>query len=137
MKKFSSAFVFAALVCLLTLSGCNKYEDGPAFSLLSKTQRLAREWTFDKLENFGGTQLFIVLTPDKMKLKKDQSCVYTGGSETLEGKWSWRDDKESLSLSVQINNLTILTEEFTILRLTAKELKLKNTLGTVFWYKAN
>ena len=45
MKK-----IFYALTILvgLQLASCGKYEEGPGFSLRSKTARLAGEWTIEK-----------------------------------------------------------------------------------------
>ena len=42
MKKLS--ILFAAFAVVL-LASCGKYEDGPGFSLRSKTSRLAGSWT--------------------------------------------------------------------------------------------
>ena len=58
MVKISNKVLLASgLATTIALSGCNKYEDGPAFSLLTKTQRLTGDWVMEKWTPYGGNNL--------------------------------------------------------------------------------
>ncbi len=112
------------------MTACGKYEEGPGFSLKSKTKRLCREWKLDKIVENGEditidyftkvpthTLLFIDYGTDAGSLKE------TINTTTLAKGWMWGDKKETL-----IINYTMLQTPyehiFVIRRLTSKE----------FWY---
>ena len=108
--------LFTALACLLLFS-CNKYEDGPLFSLRTKKARLTGTW---KLEKVNGTS-----PPFEMQLEfefeKDgdytESQTFGTGimsDTTITGEWEFREDGEDLYLEHEgggdyynINRLTM------------------------------
>lgn len=98
--------------------GCSKYDDGPAFSLASKNNRLCREWELDRL-NGQRAEMEII-----WEFEKDgdfeYSYSYDGYGYTLKGEWNWADNKETL-------RLTFLGDiyEIDINRLTSEELWLE------------
>ena len=54
MVKISNKVLLASgLATTIALTGCNKYDDGPAFSLLTKTQRLTGDWVMEKWTPYG------------------------------------------------------------------------------------
>jgi uncharacterized lipoprotein YehR (DUF1307 family) len=61
MKKLSILFAAFAVVML---ASCGKYEDGPGFSLRSKTSRLAGTWTL--------TEVFKVLLISQLALHTEE-----------------------------------------------------------------
>ena len=50
MKTQNTLLLAAAAVTVLNFQSCSKYEDGPAFSLRSKTSRLVGEWEVVKID---------------------------------------------------------------------------------------
>ena len=50
LKSPTMRLLFTAFACLILFS-CNKYEDGPVFSLLSAKTRLDGEWEVTKINN--------------------------------------------------------------------------------------
>ena len=125
MKKIIIySFLFISLGA--GFSSCEKYEEGPNFTFLSKKARITNTWKFTSQTTNG-----IDVTPDPMSysltmtLKKDGTfdADYTIFSQpfTSSGSWAFSDDKEDLILSdptgVQISE---------ILKLTNSELKLRN-----------
>ena len=57
MSKLNVAVV---LIILIGIISCNKYEEGPKMSLLTKKDRFARSWILESSETNGET----TLTPD-------------------------------------------------------------------------
>lgn len=99
--------------------GCSKYDDGPAFSLASKNNRLCREWELDRINGQRLTDGEII-----WEFEKDGDFLYTyiydGYNYTTSGEWSWEDGKESLKLRIDGEII-----ESDISRLTSEELWLK------------
>ena len=99
--------------------GCSKYDDGPAFSLASKNNRLCREWELDRVNGQRNTDGEII-----WEFEKDGdfliTYIYDGYNYTNSGEWSWEDGKESLKLRIDGQII-----ESDISRLTSEELWLK------------
>lgn len=122
--------VVGLAVASITLQGCGKYEDGPAFSLKSKDSRLTGEW---KLLTIDGVTLDAGESID-FEFEKDSDFVFTysysdaGLTESYKyaGSWDWISGKEPLLLStVELDPMT-----FEVKQLTSKELKLEEKDGT-------
>ena len=96
--------------------GCSKYDDGPAFSLASKNNRLCREWELDRINGQRDTDGEII-----WEFEKDGdflfTYIYDGYNYTSRGEWSWVDGKESLMLRIDGEII-----ESDISRLTSEEL---------------
>lgn len=109
----------------LTVTSCGKYEEGPGFTLLTKKARLTGEW--DPKEyvdgDSGATQTDS--DDDYITIEKDGTYKYTSGSTSMTGTWDFSSDKEKLKVSYMIGS-TEYSDESTILRLTNKELWLKD-----------
>ena len=99
--------------------GCSKYDDGPAFSLASKNNRLCREWELDRINGQRPNDEQII-----WEFEEDGdflfTYIYDGYNYTTRGEWSWEDGKESLELT--IDGETIKSD---ISRLTSEELWLE------------
>jgi hypothetical protein len=156
MKKTAIYLVLT----LLVLTGCKKYEEGPAISLRSKEARLCREWKVEKLQLNGsevaetedwGIIEFIKGGDVKVTIN-DQEF----GEIVYEAQWRFANDKEFLEVSeydyhdktpnknIPAYLKNIFESEWTsyeILRLTSSELFLKYSFGQDyeyrFEYKAN
>lgn len=127
-----------------SLNSCKKYEEGPGFSLRSKTARLtgdwrAKEYTLDgesllvNIEEIEGFSLEISLQFD-LTIDKDgttqstsevsSSTTFLGvtttqeSKETEAGTWKWGTDKESVIFTDYDGD----EEEFEIIKLSTSEL---------------
>lgn len=117
--------VYLAIIVLLAVS-CGKYEDGPDFSLKSKTKRLSREWAVEKVVENG-----IDITTDHKLMYAVHTMLFLDyGSlketinSTIQAKgWEWGEDKETIIITYKLLDVE-KTETFFIRRLTSKE----------FWY---
>ena len=122
MRKLS--ILFTAFVLLLLVS-CGKYEDGPGFSLLSKTARMTNKWELKSVDgqtNTGGEVVW--------DLKKGGDASFSFGGATETGSWEFSSDKEDLILEADGDAST-----WKIRRLTNKELWLELEEG-IFKFEA-
>ena len=111
--------LFAAILGFaLIISSCGKYEDGPGFSLRSKTARLTGIWTVTEMTFMGQTFTADDLEGSvKYEFLKDGTINAIGSDTTYTGTWEWGDKKESIEVTMD-GEVT----ESTITRLTNKEL---------------
>jgi hypothetical protein len=111
------------LIIAATFSGCNKYPDGPKFSLLTKKMRLCHEWKLTSL-SFNGVDL-TVPADFKLDIEKGGSYKVTATGYADEGKWTLGEDKDDIYMTSSAPNST--EDAFRILRLKNKELWLRST----------
>ena len=113
---------FLLVILLFMFIGCSKYEDGPAFSLLTKKARITNTWKIEKYVYDNGTSTTDV-DEGKMTLNKDMSAnvSFGTGGISLAGTWEFINDKEGIRITFTIFNSTS-TKDYTILRLKSKEL---------------
>lgn len=112
-------FLSIAVIISLAITSCGKYEDGPGFSLLTKTARMTNKWELKSV--YGET----IPAGIVWEFKKDGEATFSyggfGGTET--GTWKFSDDKEDLILEFDGDASTLK-----IMRLTNKELWLEDAL---------
>lgn len=134
MKKISiiAAIAFSALA--LTTTSCGKYEDGPSLSLLTKKQRLCREWDAKSLVDSNGTT-YEDNSDDVLTFEKEGGATYTNGGNGIAGTWEFASDKEQIKTTYTVFGITD-TDIYTIMRLTNKELWLKDSDGDLTKYEA-
>lgn len=115
-------FLAATLVTVLNFQSCGKYEDGPAFSLRTKTSRIAGEWEVVRIGSEVYPQNGYSIEFD---FEKDGDFTFTysydGYSYSYAGEWEFSSNKEELDLIVDGS-----VETFEIKRLTNKELWLED-----------
>jgi len=137
MKKL----VFITMIVILATS-CGKYEDGPGFSLNSKTKRLAREWTIDKVIENGTdiTATYLSMVTKHTMLFIDYGSLKETINQTILAKgWEWGEKKETLIITYKLLDVES-TVVFNIRRLTTKEFWYTTTLDNKdyeFHWKAN
>lgn len=128
MKKFILGSFIAAVVIVFSFSSCGKYEDGPAFSLLTKKSRLCGDWVLDKymVNDVDQTANFQAVfgTNYVWDIEKD-GAYHVHGSVSDDGTWELGEDKDDVRFkSSQANSSEV---SYRILRLKSKELWLKHT----------
>lgn len=121
MKITTFLFACAALV----FTGCSQFEEGPEFSLRSKTARLAGDWVSTDVSVPGEEQ------PEGLpsfEASFDKEGTYSltaiyadpfggeGFEEVTQGDWSWTSDAD-LEL-VDLNGV----REWNVVRLTSDEI---------------
>lgn len=130
MKK--QLFYLSGLLAFVVLFGsCGKYEDGPAFSLRTKTGRLTGEWKVEKTFINGTEQAATTLDNSTITIEKDGTgkiSVNFGGiifSGDLE--WEFGTGKETIKMRTKNTDGTWEAwGESTILKLTNSEFWVKD-----------
>lgn len=123
MKKTQKTLFFAAtLMTVLNFASCGKYDDGPGFSLRSKTGRLTGEWEVVRI----GSQVFPTQGYSiefEFEKKGDFKFTYIepGYSYSYNGDWEFSGDKEDLEITYDQS-----VSKFEIKRLTNSELWLED-----------
>ena len=124
MKKI----IITSLILIGVLSSCKKYEDGPAISLISKTERLSNSWKIAQVLEGG-----VDKTSDYQFAFNDYNLIFENDGDysvsykalgilqvTETGKWSFNGDKTKVILDPTSNNNA--NNELKILRLMEEEL---------------
>lgn len=113
---------------LILITSCNKYEDGPKFSLLTKKARLTGEWVIDQVtvNDADQTAAYVSFVGANYVLEIEKDGKYrTEGNYPDTGTWELGADKDDIRfLSDQAGSTE---ESFRILRLKNKELWLRQT----------
>lgn len=129
IKILLTGFLLSAMI-----TGCKKYDDGPAFSLKTKKARLARTWRIDKyIDNTGGSvQGNAAYT---MTFERDGAVTVSNPPFNYTGTWDFTSDKSGIVFSYGAFGY-VTSETSTILRLTSKDLWLEDTWGDKTYFVA-
>ena len=105
--------IILSFICLIAfVSSCSKYDDGPAFSLLTKTQRVTGTWTLTKVIVNGEE-----MSPDDTYTNTyDWYCSNTGmyysydliESDSYETTWEFDKDGDFSHLEYSTSNYQTL-----------------------------
>ena len=131
--KFFIKVIFSIIGISLTLS-CQKYPEGPSFSLRSAQDRIAREWEVESIEQ-NGQDISATFSEFSLELQSSGLAKWnyttSGNSISKEGNWELTDNARNV-----VFNWGADIEEMNILRLTAKELWVEKEADTVnYFYK--
>ncbi|PLX09689.1 MAG: hypothetical protein C0596_01325 [Marinilabiliales bacterium] len=98
MKKFAIILTIVAATAMI-FSSCGKYEEGPAFSLLTKKARITGTWTLSEMTIDGEVQDLAGMTTTTV-LEKDgtgsMTASFGGFSFSADIEWEFDDTKENL-----------------------------------------
>ena len=118
-----------SLGLFLIWNSCKKYEEGPTFTLRTAKARITGEWKYEKYV-IDGQQLNENIT---ITFNKNKNVSYHNADilETKNGGWgfgSWSHNNGSLdkmTIKWVIDNKEVVIEEYDIIKLTNKEMRLK------------
>ncbi|QQR85668.1 MAG: hypothetical protein IPJ76_13785 [Flavobacteriales bacterium] len=126
-----SLFTRAGLVATLctAFTACQKYEDGPAFSLRSREERVANDWRVERATE-GGNDVTSSFDQYELRLSRSRDATliayYSLAGIDLDfstsGEWEFQNQSEDLRLAFE-NDAADNTYE--ILRLMDKEIWLR------------
>jgi len=128
MNTIKISILFTVLF-FLALTSCNKYEDGPVLSFVSRNERVANTWKMDKaIEN--GVDVTSRYDRYVVTLTKSGSASLTAHFTLLSleydyvtnGTWNFTSNDDKLELNYE-NDLVDAT--YVILKLKEKELWLR------------
>ena len=120
-----------SLFVVLFLTSCNKYSEGPNFSLLTRKARVTNDWVLESYTK-GGTELYDASYEMNLSIESDGTysrSIITPNlgqlqSETTHGTWEFDNSQSSIILT---ENGMLLGESFEIIMLKNKSLKLRQT----------
>ncbi|MBW7868215.1 MAG: hypothetical protein H3C31_07830 [Brumimicrobium sp.] len=124
--------LLSLLLMVFVVVSCSKYEEG-GISILTKKARLCKTWKPVRYIYKNGTSTTNV---DKglIELKKDQTAnwtIYMGSTPVIAtGNWNFINDKAGLNINVTAFGFN-LNNDYEIVRLEAKDLRVRDKDGTV------
>ena len=124
MKMNFAKIGFAILLGTATLvSSCNKYEEGPSFSLLSAKMRITGDWTSTEIIEGENAEMTISINNDGTYSKETTYTLFgLSTSSTEVGTWDFNSDKTSVFM---MEDGESNADEATILKLENDEMKLR------------
>jgi len=129
MKKFIICGLIALSAISVTITSCNKYEDGPKFSLLTKKMRITGDWTATEsiYTTTSGSSTTSTISGVTLSIEKDGTYKETDPSGSDSGTWRLGEDKDDLLTTSSAPGS--VEEGARILKLKSKELWLRITLS--------
>jgi hypothetical protein len=129
MKKNIFIGLIALFTLAFTITSCNKYEDGPKFSLLTKKSRLANDWVIESATvtsaNGSTNNITSGFSGQVLTIEKDGKYTWTTSSGSDSGTWTLGEDKDDIRLISSASGSQEIS--YRILRLKSKELWWKHT----------
>ncbi len=130
ITKLTVAFFMGCLTLGTLATSCKKYEDGPAVSLTSRTDRVANTWIFAYAEEDGQNvssqfDQYELFMNSSGEATLDASYTVFGVTyqDQTSGAWSFTEEESNLRLDFADDTQD---GEYRILRLTKDELWLKD-----------
>jgi hypothetical protein len=135
MKIPAPIFILLS-VFLLSMCACNKYDEGPGFSLRTKTFRASDNWKIARAEKNGidvttSVRINVNLRSDGAMVYSDTTAIASGDSiSSLQGVWEFDHDAENILLVfTDPGGGNVSARIWFILRLAVGELWVKETVG--------
>lgn len=120
-------------MALVLLGSCNKYADGPSFSLLSRKARITNEWILEKQTLNNSEQP--ITTEIKLTIEKDGTFSESTVNNALgqlqsthrHGTWLFLEGQGQISMTESTEGSLAINYE--IRELKNKRLKLRRTIN--------
>ena len=133
MKKLN-VILLTVLASILMLTSCSPYEEGPAISLRSRTERLCNEWRLTRLYINGTEQTLSSFDQQTTLEFKDNGTVNysyavmesTAIGITGSGTWEVNDGQNEVFTTITYTLGGTEKDTFKILRLKEEELWFEN-----------
>ena len=142
-KKSMKTLKFTLLsILILSIYSCGKYEEGPGFTLLSKSARMCQKWRpIQSVDGSTGVITNIDSDGSYIEFVKDGSIQYYNkdqmsflGIDAVAGTWEFSDDKMQVSYSYDVLTLNTIKLE-TIKKLKINSLVLEDNNGNKIYYE--
>jgi len=133
MKKLN-VILLTVVASVLMLTSCSPYEEGPAISLRSRTERLCNEWRLTRLYINGTEQTLSSFDQQTTLEFKDNGTINysyavmdsTAIVITGSGTWEFNNDQTEVFTTITYTLGGTEKDTFKILRLKEEELWLEN-----------
>jgi hypothetical protein len=133
--KSNIIIIFFVLATIISISSCNKYENGPSVSFRSKVHRIANTW---KYENYVVNGVELAGNPEYQTLKQfwapngemNTTSInqVTGLASSVSGKWELVDNDKKIRVTQNnvVQGIPDLVTMYTILKLANNEMWLRS-----------
>ncbi len=129
--------LYIVFLSTILLFSCSKFEEGPKISLLSKNKRISRIWKVEYSINLSdGVEHSADFEGWTFEFSKDgtynQTIIYGESQTIITGSWEFIGDNQ-----IRLNFNAAGEEQldfYTILRLSKKELWLKDEKEEIHYY---
>lgn len=130
MKKIFVYAIAAVTVMGLSLTSCNKYEEGPGFTVRTAKARAAGDWKLTGFTVNGSSYSSGIETKASIEKGGTYTYTYTSGSvsTTETGTWEFNSDKTTITFTESTSGST--PDTWTIIELKSKEMKLRQIDGS-------
>lgn len=134
--KMNYFYKITFLILCISIISCKKYEDGPAFSLMSKKARVSNIWKVDTYYLNGvdkTTEYRQLITREKLVIYQSGNFEYSELSNWIwavpnyTGTWKFVNNKSDLEMTP--DNIAVKTKTCKILRLKNKQLWLQEQVS--------
>ena len=133
MKKLN-VILLTVVASVLMLTSCSPYEEGPAISFRSRTERLCNEWRLTRLYINGTEQTLSAFDQQTtLEFKKNGTVNYsyavmdsTAIVITGSGTWEFNNDQTEVFTTITYTLGGTEKDTFKILRLKEEELWFEN-----------
>lgn len=120
IPKISVVLILLCAVMFTGLQSCQKYEDGPTFSIRTKTERVSNRWEVDNYKINGADYTSLMGSYDET-FSKSGAYSYTWSIANGNGTWAFQNNDMEIKLA---GNDDISSRTLYILKLEEKS----------FWY---
>lgn len=124
-----------AVILLVALVGCKKYEEGPTLSLRSKKERVANNWRVGQALDNGQDVTdqyhrfdYDISKDGKVTLSADYTILGVDFILVQSGTWAFLNNSEVISFDYEGSDHS---KDYNILKLEEKEMWLKDVDGTL------
>lgn len=98
-RKFSIFPLFIlSLLMLISVQGCKKYSDGPSFSFMSRTERLANTWKVDNYK-VNGTDYTTLVSDYNETFTTKGAYSYTWSVLNGSGTWAFQNKDNEVKIT--------------------------------------
>lgn len=115
-----------ALLFVILLTACNKYEDGPFFSIRSAESRVIGKWYLASLQE--NDEEILEFSQEEYEFDNDGSFLLYEDGEVYPGTWELIDKNETLRIGDSTDSSEFY--DYKINRLTNTELWLEYTINS-------
>ena len=135
-KHLKISVIFAIILTSISFS-CSKYSEGPKISLITKKNRISKDWKIEYCINLKtGIEHSADYDGWLLSIEKDSNysnyTIYNNVETTLTGNWEFIGDNQ---IRFTYNSLNAEQIDFyIILRLSRKELWLKNEHEEIHYF---
>lgn len=97
-KRSANLFILMVGCSLFLIGGCKKYDEGPAISFRTRTERVSNTWKVDNYK-VNGTDVTSLVSGYSETFTKSGGYSYQWGEQSGTGTWKFQNNDEEIALT--------------------------------------